>query len=136
MDWGVRCADTCADSGRGFCESGCVLVRSRGVLWAFIRIGFCLAVLGLVVACQRADVGPGPPDEGKPEKAIECLTLRIDRDGALILEDEPIARKDLAKAFARLAERVRHNARANGIPIDPEGSLPATIVIEADDETP
>jgi biopolymer transport protein ExbD len=101
-----------------------------------IRIGFCLAVVGLVIACEPADIGPRSTEKGQSEKAIDRLTLRIDRDGGLVLEDETIAREDLARAFARLAEQVRHHARDHGIPIDPEGPLPATIVIEADDETP
>ncbi len=115
--------------------AGCAVVGLRAP-WALIRVGFCLAVAGVTVACQRADIGPKSADERKSEKPIEHVAVRIDRDGALILEGRTIARKDLAEAFANLAERVRNNARMNGIPIDPEGPLPASIVIQADDETP
>ena len=112
------------------------MFRLRGASSAWVRIGSCLVLAGPVIACQKGGLGPGPPVGATTTIPSDRITLRLDRDGALILDGDKFAREDLARAFAQLAERVRHDAKAKGIPIDPGGSLPSTIVIEADDETP
>ena len=62
--------------------------------------------------------------------------LGVDRNGALTLEGQPIARKDLAGKLARQAAQVRLNIRAIGGPVNANHELPAVIVIHANAETP
>jgi biopolymer transport protein ExbD len=89
----------------------------------------------LLASAGLASCGAEPP----PAAAVgepAAFTMRIARDGALFLDGKPIARRDLAREFVRLADRVRVDARIAGKPIEPGGVLPASIVYQADGETP
>ena len=83
---------------------------------------------------RRIPVGAGPALAMPREE--ERFMISVDRNGALALEEKPIARKDLAAKLSRLAAQVRLNARAIGTPVDANRELPAVIVIHPDDETP
>ena len=65
----------------------------------------------------------------------ERFVISVDKNEAVAIEDEPIARKDLAGKLTHLAAQVRQSARALGTPLDAKGELPAVIVIRPDDET-
>jgi len=82
---------------------------------------------------RRIPVGAGPA-LAMPRQE-DRFTISVDRNGALALEEKPIARKDLAAKLGRLAAQVRLNARAIGTPLDAIRELPAVIVIHPDDET-
>ena len=83
---------------------------------------------------RRIPVGVGPALAMPREE--DRFMIGVDRNGALVLEEKPIARKDLAAKLSRLAAQVRLNARAIGTPVDANRELPAVIVIHPDDETP
>ena len=93
-----------------------------------------LAIAVLVLPWARSAHADNP----KPDKLAseEWFVLMIRGDGSLMLDGMTIARKDLGKEAARLAERVRKKAKAEGQVIDPKIGLPAGINIWADNETP
>ncbi len=112
-----------------------------------VRRGAPLLIGRLERAVSEKPVDPLDEEEVRrlPVRASSALTvprdedrftLRVDRDGSLALEDQPITRKDLPAKLARLAAQVHLNAQAVGMPLDANRELPAIIVIHADDETP
>jgi biopolymer transport protein ExbD len=80
-------------------------------------------------ACQAGRQPASPPD------AVDRFVLEIERDGSLSLDGKKTARPDLARGFARLADKSRSRAKDAGKPLDPKRALPATIVFWADDRT-
>jgi biopolymer transport protein ExbD len=79
--------------------------------------------------------GANPPPV-TPARKPDPLTLRLAPDGALLLGGEAIDRRDLAKELARLADRLRIDAKLAGEPVTPDRSLSAVMVYQADGKTP
>ena len=96
---------------------------------AFFRSLFMIALAGSF-SC-RADRQSATPSDADDQHVLE-----ISRDGSLSLDGKKTNSQDSAREFARLADKVRSKARTAGKALDPNGSLPAVIVIWADDQTP
>ena len=63
------------------------------------------------------------------------FVIAVDGIGALVLEDKPVARRDLSAKLENLAAQVHLNARALGMAQAANRELPAVIVIQAGPDT-
>jgi biopolymer transport protein ExbD len=66
----------------------------------------------------------------------DSFTLRLATDRALFLDEKPIDPRNLAQELARIADRLRVDAKLAGEPIIPDHGLSARIVYQADGELP
>lgn len=94
-----------------------------------------LPTVALLVALGWAAVGQGGTHHDKPADTARFV-LGVNQDESLTLDGKAVTRDQLAKEWPRLAEQVREKARAAGVTLDPEQTLPAVIIIWAADETP
>ena len=66
----------------------------------------------------------------------DSFTLRLATDRALFLDEKPIDPRNLAQELARIADRLRVDAKLAGEPILPDRGLSACIIYRADGELP
>jgi biopolymer transport protein ExbD len=77
-----------------------------------------------------------PVEDGEKAAAEDRLVLNVDRQGHLLMSGRVLTSTQAIQEIKHQADLVKLNVRAAGLKPDPSGSLPTTIVLRADRDTP
>jgi biopolymer transport protein ExbD len=77
-----------------------------------------------------------PVEDGEKAAAEDRLVLNVDRQGHLLMTGRVLTSTQAIQEIKHQADLVKLNVRAAGLKPDPSGSLPTTIVLRADRDTP
>jgi biopolymer transport protein ExbD len=80
--------------------------------------------------------GTARPAEEAAKAAEDRLVLNVDKEGHLLINGEVLPTHRAVAEIKRQADLVRRNLRAAGLKPGKDGSLPTTIVLRADKDTP